>query len=65
MVINMAGNPQVEEVWQGVMLFVEEISAFQAIMDGYTGSDFCQGIQFGIHGARLIIAAGKHMVSGL
>lgn len=65
MMINMSNNEGMKDMWDGIMLFVNEVAAFQAIIDNYSGSDFCQGVQFGVHGARLVIAGGKHMLRDL
>ena len=65
MAINMSNNEKVKELCDGVLLFVQEVAYFQAITDGYDATDFCQGIQFGIHGSKLVIAGGKHMLRDL
>lgn len=62
MMIKMANNPQISEIWDYIQLFIDEVASFEAILDNYSGSDFCQGIQFGIHGSRLIIGAGKYIL---
>lgn len=58
----MPNNEKIKDMWDGVMIFVHELATFQAIIDDYDATDFCQGVQFGIHGSRVVIAAGKHMV---
>jgi hypothetical protein len=66
MAINMIPkNEKIKEMYDGVMIFVDEIAYFNAISESYQGSDFCQGIMFGIHGSRLLIAAGEHMLKEL
>lgn len=39
--ISMSNNKNAQDVWDGVMLFIDEVAAFQAITDNYQGSDFC------------------------
>lgn len=61
--IKMQNNQEMTEMWESVMLFINEVMTFTAIVDNYDASDFCQGMMFGSHGARLILAAGKQMLS--
>lgn len=61
--IKMQNNKQMNDMWESIMLFVNEVMTFSSIIDYYQGSDFCQGLMFGTHGARLIIAGGKQLLS--
>lgn len=65
LMVGMSDNDQMKSMWDGVSLFIQEVAAFQAIIDNYQASDFCQGVQFGVHGSRLIVAGGKHILSDL
>ena len=44
-------------------MYIDTLMTLEATQVGYSGSDFCSGMLFGIHGSRLIIAMGKHLTS--
>lgn len=59
----MQNNPLMNELWESITLFINEVMTFTSIIDYYKGSDFCQGLMFGTHGARLIIMGGKQLLA--
>ena len=63
MMVSLAKDPTLDATMDLVSLFMDEITALQAASNNYSGSDFCSGVVYGIHGSRLIIEIGKHMVN--
>ena len=63
MMVSLAKDATLDATMDLVSLFIDEIQALQAASNNYSGSDFCSGVVYGIHGSRLIIEIGKHMVN--
>ena len=38
-----------------MQIFIDEIQILQATSVSYSGSDFCAGVLYGIHGSRMVI----------
>ena len=63
MIINMLKNEEIERTWQVVEVFMTSMMTLDSVQRGYSGSEYCKGLLYGIHGTRMLINVGKHILA--
>ena len=56
-------NPMFNSFWEVVEVLVPSMVDLSATQNGYTGSQYCSGLMFGMHGSSLLIRMGKALLN--
>ena len=63
MLLQMVDNEYLTTIFDTIDLVMNTIFSFIAIFEGYKGSEFCQGLLFGVTGSNVILAIGRELLS--
>ena len=63
MMLGLMNDDSVNTMLEIIQTFLDELFKIQGATFNYTGSEFCAGVLYGIHGARIIIQVGHKMVT--
>ena len=62
MLLNLTENDMIKTAFRSIDTIVNATFEILAVIHGYQGSEFCQGLLFGIHGSNLVLNLGKDIV---
>ena len=65
MLLGLVNNNAYNQMWGIVELFISSIMKLSASATGYTGSEYCSGLMFGMHGSHLLIEVGRGLLEFL
>ena len=59
LILSMFDNKMFNSFWELVEVLVPSMADLSATVNGYTGSEYCSGMMFGMHGSSLLIRVAK------
>ena len=62
MLLGLVNNDAYQQMWGIVELFISSIMKLSSSVSGYSGSQYCSGLMFGMHGSHMLIEVGRGLL---
>ena len=62
MLLGLVNNDSYVQMWGIVEMFISSIMKLSASVSGYSGSTYCSGLMFGMHGSHMLIEVGRGLL---
>ena len=63
MLLNMVDNSYISTIFDSLDMIINSVFGIMAIFDKYAGSEFCQGLLFGVTGSNLVLNLGREILT--
>ena len=62
MLLGLVNNETFVQMWGIIELFTNSIMKLSASVSGYSGSEYCSGLMFGMYGSHMLIEVGRGLL---